>query len=77
MDSIPKPNAYKEITKVVQEVKLSAIVKDIRSMDDNELDKLGESFSQLFCGIADDCINAFDEIKTDIKNELVKHSFWH
>lgn len=68
---------HNEPSQLLNQVKLSAVVKDISSMDDDQLDKLGLDFSQLVTDIFDDCGSTFDGIKANLKEELEKLTFWH
>jgi len=58
---------HNEPSQLLNQVKLSAVVKDIRSMDDDQLDKLGLGFSQLITDIFDDCASTVDGIKANVK----------
>lgn len=56
-------NGYKELSQFLNQIKLSDVVNGISSMDDIELDQLGNDFVKLGTEIMGDFVAAFDEIK--------------
>lgn len=69
-------SSHKDLSKFLNQVKLSGVVKDIRSMDDEELDQLGQDLSLLVSEIVEECSSTFSEIKTELTEEPNKINFW-